>query len=164
MFWLAVWISIRNRVGICDRYFIDENGKNLCRMNTPEYNSFLLFHANLVQCCFLYRRACYEHVGAYDSDYLYAEDWEYWIRISLYFRLKHIPEALYCYRLHRNSLTTDILKSEKQEIAFNNFSSRLRKHYPFRWYLGKFIWRWIKLTSNNHPAVLEHKHCLKLAP
>jgi len=49
----------------------------------------------------------YGAVGLYDPEFIYGEDWEYWIRISKYYRMKHIPQAVYRYRLHQGSMTAN---------------------------------------------------------
>jgi len=86
-----------------DRYLMDEDGTDLGRFDLPDYDPYLLLHTNLVHCCFLYRRECMERAGGYDPEFIYGEDWEYWIRISRDFRMKRVPQALYRYRLHRSS-------------------------------------------------------------
>lgn len=60
---------------------------------------------NCVGACFLYKRQVYDFIGGFDPKYELVEDYEYWIRVSKKFRLKHIPEILYIYGEHRQSLT-----------------------------------------------------------
>lgn len=56
--------------------------------------------------CFLYRRAVYEHLGAYAEDLFLAEDYEYWLRVLLGgHRMVALAEPLYSYRRHERSLT-----------------------------------------------------------
>lgn len=141
-----------------DRYLMDDNGVDILRMNTPGYNKYLLLHVNLVQCCFLYRRECQEKVGGYDPTFLYGEDWEYWIRISRYFSMKHIGVALYRYRMHVKSLTSDLARGNIKGMGFSEFSTRIRKQMPLRWIIGKFLWRSLRLVNKHHPAVIEFNH------
>ena len=55
---------------------------------------------------FLYRRACQEAVGAYDPTLEGAEDWDMWLRIvERYPTTVYVPEVLYYYRLHGDSMT-----------------------------------------------------------
>ena len=146
-----------------DRYFITEEGANLGRFNLPDYDPHLLLHVNTVHCCFLYRRDCMERVGQYDPAFIYGEDWEYWIRISQYYRMKHIPAALYCYRLHKTSMTSDLVRGRARSIGFQEFSARVRRRMPARWYLGKLKWWWIRMTAPQHPAVAERAAWLQAA-
>lgn len=146
-----------------DRYLITDEGTNLGRFNLPDYDSCLLLHVNIVHCCFLYRRECMERVGQYDPEFIYGEDWEYWIRMSQYYRMKHSPVALYCYRLHKSSMTSDLVRGKARSIGFQQFSARIRKRMPARWYLGKLKWWWIRMTVPRHPAVAERAAWIQAA-
>lgn len=55
--------------------------------------------------CFLYRREILEQIGGYSPEAFMAEDYEYWWRISLRFRMRPFHEVLYYYRRHSASLT-----------------------------------------------------------
>jgi glycosyltransferase involved in cell wall biosynthesis len=60
----------------------------------------------LGMCCFLYRRIVYETIGDYDPSAALAEDYDYWLRVRQHFKMRHIDEHLYHYRLHPTSLTS----------------------------------------------------------
>ena len=60
---------------------------------------------NSVGACFLYTRAVYEQIGDYDPRLALVEDYDYWIRVWRRFGMKHLPDDLYFYRYHGNSLT-----------------------------------------------------------
>ncbi len=64
-----------------------------------------LLYTNVVGACFLYRRRVYETVGSYAEDIPLAEDYDYWLRVSLRFRMAALHEDLYCYRHHEQTLT-----------------------------------------------------------
>lgn len=59
---------------------------------------------NSIGACFMYTRMVYETIGDYDPDLFLNEDFDYWMRISRRFRLKHIPQALYYFRRNEESL------------------------------------------------------------
>ena len=60
---------------------------------------------NSVGACFMYTRRVYETVGAYDTELFLVEDYDYFIRIQKAgFRLRHLPEALYYFSRHDDSL------------------------------------------------------------
>ena len=61
---------------------------------------------NTIGPCFLYHRRVMEALGDYDADAELAEDYDYWIRLASRFKLRHVAEPLYYYRLSPNSLTT----------------------------------------------------------
>lgn len=132
-----------------DRYLIDEEGNDLGRFNLPDYDPYLLLHANLVHCCFLYRRECMERVGLYDPAFLGGEDWEYWIRISRFYRMKHLPEALYRYRLHPGSMTGEIVRGTFRGIRYAEFARIMRRRMPVRWWIGKFKWWWLRVSGSS---------------
>jgi glycosyltransferase involved in cell wall biosynthesis len=88
----------------CDERWIGPEGedKYLFRKDGPDQ----LGVYNVVNACFLYRRAVYEAVGEYDPKMALVEDWEYWLRVAKRFPLAHLPGvAPYRYRWHPQSLT-----------------------------------------------------------
>lgn len=62
---------------------------------------------------FMYRRACQEAVGPYDSTLEGAEDWDMWLRLVERYPAVYVPEILYHYRLHAGSMT----ETKRQRIA-----------------------------------------------
>jgi glycosyltransferase involved in cell wall biosynthesis len=82
---------------------IAENGDIICgvRVHPPEK----LAHLNSVNARFLYRRRVYDTIGDYDPALLLAEDYEYWVRAALVFRLQPLHKDLYLKRSHGGSLT-----------------------------------------------------------
>ncbi len=154
---LAQELDADPKVGLvyADRYLMDDDGNDLGRLNLPDYDPHLLLHTNLVHCCFLYRRECVERIGGYDPDFIYAEDWEYWIRISQYWRMKHVPEVLYRYRLHRSSMTTEGVQGRARSLSYAQFADRIRGRMPLRWYIGKLKWWWLRAFRPGHPVVAD---------
>ena len=60
---------------------------------------------NCVGACFLYRRIVHETLNGYREELFLAEDYDFWLRASLAFRLKPLDESLYFYRKHSGPLT-----------------------------------------------------------
>ncbi len=87
-----------------DQRIIDAEGKVLHETAGVEPEA-LEAKARGIGGCFLYRRAVYEAVGEYSEEDALSEDYEYAMRVAQSFRLVHLPQALYSYRLHRRSLT-----------------------------------------------------------
>jgi len=146
-----------------DRFFIDEEGNSLGRFDVPEYDPHLLLHVNLVHCCFLYRRACLDRIGGYDPEFVYGEDWEYWIRMSRYFEMMRVPHALYHYRLHRNSMTSELVKGTAKALGYREFARCIRRRMPVRWTIGKLKWWWLRLNEPEHPAVMAKSNWTRVA-
>jgi GT2 family glycosyltransferase len=63
---------------------------------------------------FLYRRSCAAAVGDYDPALEGAEDWDMWLRIvERYPTTVYVPEILYYYRLHADSMT----RKQQERVA-----------------------------------------------
>ncbi len=67
--------------------------------------------------CFLYTKEVYESIGKYDPETVLAEDYDYWIRISKKFKMYHLSEVLYYYRVHEESLFSQYEKFGDTLIA-----------------------------------------------
>ncbi len=59
---------------------------------------------NYIGASFLYRRSAATAVGNYVSDTFGGEDYDFWLRIHTLFDIGHVPEVLYKYRVHDNTL------------------------------------------------------------
>lgn len=86
-------------------YFAFHNGN----ISTSERINLLepdeLIRLNCVMGCFLYSRKVYEGVGNYNEDMELIEDYDYWVRVSRKFKLRHLNEPLYYYQYHQQSLS-----------------------------------------------------------
>lgn len=151
------------KVGLvyADRYLMDDDGNDLGRFDLPDYDSHLLLHTNLVHCCFLYRRECMEKVGLFDPEFIYGEDWEYWIRISEHYEMKRVSEALYRYRVHRFSMTSELVRGTAHNMAYAEFVRCTRKRMPVRWMIGKLKWNWLRMFHSNHPAIVDRSRWIQ---
>jgi hypothetical protein len=103
-----------------DYWRVGKNDRIISRFNSRPAEE--LVNSNCVGHCFLYRRKVYERVGDYDTQFFMAEDYEYWLRISRYFKMVNISEPLYYYRIHEKSLTD----SEGGFEAIQNSAERAR--------------------------------------
>lgn len=59
---------------------------------------------NFIGASFLYRRDVAWFLGGYSADTFGGEDYDYWLRMSNFFTIGHLPELLYRYRVHENTL------------------------------------------------------------
>jgi hypothetical protein len=136
---------------------IDERGEVLGTARTYEYDPYILMRTNYINASFLYRRACQDAVGYYDPDFLHAEDWEYWLRISRQFKMMHVPEVLYQYRIHKSSLTqTDVYTQARRESAgYRKIREELR-HHRLAWYYSKLRWECLRFRESNKPGFYIH--------
>ena len=86
-----------------DYTYIDDSGKRTGEMKNAEPENIV--RGNMVGACFLYTAEIAKKIGNYDQNLFLAEDYDYWIRIYLNGKLKHLSESLYYYRRHSKSLT-----------------------------------------------------------
>jgi glycosyltransferase involved in cell wall biosynthesis len=131
---------------------IDEQDIVIGAVQTLDFDRYLLMRTNYINACFLYRRACQDAVGLYDPEYIHAEDWEYWLRISRTFDMMHVPQTLYQYRVHGSSLTEmDVLtQADGQSIGYRKLAAEFRAH-PLAWYFSKLKWEWLRLKLGQCP-------------
>lgn len=84
---------------------IDENGNFLqkgdrCRIPYSRdrlLTDFVTFHFRLL------RRDVFDRAGGIDPAFEYAEDYDLCLRLSEITEIYHLPQPLYCYRLHRDN-------------------------------------------------------------
>jgi len=78
----------------------DKDKKELVNLPSPPVFNKI----NPIRACFMYSRKVMEAIGDYDPQKELIEDYDYWIRISKKFPMRHIEEPLYFYRYHPASL------------------------------------------------------------
>jgi glycosyltransferase involved in cell wall biosynthesis len=144
-----------------DFYLMDDSGQDLGRFETVDYDPHWFLYTNLVHCCFMYRRECKERVGGYEPDFIYSEDYEYWIRISRYYSMKRVPQVLYRYRLHKSSMTGEMERGVARDMGWVKFSAQIRRQMPVRWYMHKLKRWWAYLSPTGHPVVRERRAWLR---
>lgn len=131
-----------------DWQIINDMGACVKDIRTLDFDPLLLMRINYINACFLYRREVQEKIGFYNPDYYLVEDWEYWYRISEQYNMLRVPEVLYQYRVHSNSLTKKEVLAKKRwkspgyrklEIDFKRNSGN--------WLLSKFKWEMARLND-----------------
>ena len=86
-----------------DYTLVDEEGSPLGVEPVRPREDLVLY--NCVGPCFLFRRRVLQQLGGYDEAMFLAEDYDFWLRASLEFRLEPLHEPLYFYRRHGGSLS-----------------------------------------------------------
>lgn len=144
------------RVGLvyADWAVIDEQGDVIGEVETLDFDQHLLMRTNYINACFLYRRECQDRLGLYDPQYVQAEDWEYWWRISCSFGVMHVPQVLYQFRVHSSSLTeTEVLAHPGgPPPGYHRLADRFRTR-PWAWYFSKLKWEWLRLKFRGDPRL-----------
>jgi glycosyltransferase involved in cell wall biosynthesis len=152
---LADALDQNPQVGLvyADWEVINERGETQGVVRTLDYDRHLLLKMNYINACFLYRRSCQDKVGFYDPAFLYAEDWEYWLRISRYYKMMRVPQELYQFRVHSKSLTTTQVLSHSKD-SFERYQ-KLIKHFKIRpWtrLYAKLKWEILRLKLGRDPS------------
>lgn len=131
---------------------IDEQDNSLGIVQTLDHNRFLLMRINYINACFLYRRQCQDKLGLYAPEFILAEDWEYWLRISRHFKMMRVPQVLYQYRTHSKSLTEAIVRLQPggHSEGYRKLEKYLRSR-PWAWYYSKLKWEWLRWRVGNEP-------------
>ena len=98
-----------------DDYFVDEADQTLGLVKRGPVER--LSTESCLGGGFLYTRSVYETVGDYCEETFLAEDYDYWLRVATCFNLGHLPQPLYYYRQHPDSLTSRYGQGETIEAA-----------------------------------------------
>jgi len=90
----------------CPGYQTPPGGNLICWPRDPGELNFV--QNNYFGACFLYRAWAGMLVGDYSTSLFGFEDYDYWMRMNVLFRVRHFGErrSLYRYRVHRKSLSS----------------------------------------------------------
>jgi glycosyltransferase involved in cell wall biosynthesis len=121
-----------------DFFLTDHEGRIINRVCNPHYSRRSLLLRNDGNASFLYRRSVMENLGDYDTDLEGAEDWDYWIQMSEITKFVYIPESLYYYKLHGDSMqqaipdtvNESVKKMMGKTLKRYNFNIDMRLLYP----------------------------------
>lgn len=103
----------------CDQNYIDEEGKVIGNNSIGrEKDTSKLYIQDCIGACFMYRSNVIETIGEYDKSMFLVEDYDYWVRLSLKFKIKHIMARPYFYRLHSNSLSENSVTEVRNKKIF----------------------------------------------
>lgn len=84
--------------------FIDSEGKVIGRRKHPN-NMMEIYFKNIISASFMYRREIHEELEGYDETKFLVEDYDFFLRAYEKYKFLYIPEILYSYRKHGESLT-----------------------------------------------------------
>ena len=96
--------------------WVDEQGNITGIHRDQDFTYHHVLVNNPGNCSFMYRRSVQERLGLYDTQLEGAEDWDMWIRMVEKFQVVYVPEVLYYYRLHGDTMT-----ALKQKLITANF-------------------------------------------
>jgi glycosyltransferase involved in cell wall biosynthesis len=77
----------------------------------------MLSEQNVIGASFVYRRSVFNKTGYYSNRTIFAEDYDYWLRIAAHNVVFPIHETLYYYRIHGNTISSQIGKDKVRLAA-----------------------------------------------
>lgn len=88
---------------------IDASGRVSCLIKWPSrlqnLSDLQLLDCHIAHTTVMFRRHIFEQLGAYRSEYLHAEDYDLFLRMSDTYQLDNLPAVLSQYRLHDQQLS-----------------------------------------------------------
>ena len=90
----------------CNYFLVSDQPYSLKLMRLPDLPVDGEHCVNNVGACFLFTRHVLESIGRFDPDAFLSEDYDYWIRVSKRFEMRHLPRPLYFYRAHPASISS----------------------------------------------------------
>jgi glycosyltransferase involved in cell wall biosynthesis len=78
----------------------------------------------------LFRRACYERLGGFSDQIEFAYDWEYWMRIAIYYDVAFLAQPLVKWRIHSGSMTKTCVRNPVVQLREDLAAKRevFRRH------------------------------------
>lgn len=104
-------------VGVGQETFGDYVSRHIFHPN-PSKEAFMAH--NQINCCSLFRKKMWEEIGGYDENMRAGyEDWDFWVRATQAgYTVKTIPECLFYYRKHGDSMVTESTKRHNELHAY----------------------------------------------
>ena len=106
--WLSRLLEESNRTQadiVYSDYTVVNEDENIIQERKTGPESHLVF-SSCIGASFLYRREVFDTLEGFRTDLVLIEDYDFWARALKYgFRWSHIPESLYKYRAHGQSLS-----------------------------------------------------------
>lgn len=124
---MVSFLTIYETIGMvyCDLYYINSKGAITGEFSVGQPSD--LVNGNCIGACFLYRRAVFLRTGNFSNNFVYAEDFDYWLRIATNFKIEPLHEPLYYYRFHDKSLTSTIKKNRIKKSAEKAISNNIAR-------------------------------------
>ena len=124
----------------CGTRLINENGEVIGEKPLVSHRGFVLdklIFTNFLYngSCVLFKKECINKAGIYDESLNRMTDWDFYLRLALYYKFYGINEYLLDYRTHSSTMSSDFQSYEKCGIriiekifSHKAFDKRLLKH------------------------------------
>ena len=107
---------------------IESESSQLVTVKDPEF----LACSNVIGGCFLFHKDVYHKLGGYDEEMFLVEDYHFWLRAFMKFRMMPVHEDLYIYRYHGRSLTSTESDEIKRKVKnlLSEFLPKMSNVHP----------------------------------
>ncbi|MBQ7385548.1 MAG: glycosyltransferase family 2 protein [Ruminococcus sp.] len=141
---------------------IDDDGKEIEYIMVNDNGKNSIVGGNPVGACFLYTRKVYETVGDYNHELILVEDFDYWQRIFMAFKVIAVTDILYNYRMHSGNLTNTMRKDQfninLEKTLLNNVKGFGKLNYLQKYYYYMGLNRCRKnLNAQDNPYKTQYK-------
>jgi hypothetical protein len=116
------FLNQKRNTGLVGTYYttINEKGKDLHAVkpltDSKELKEKMLIKNQYGHGSVMFRAECIEKVGLYREEFMSAQDYDLWLRISEVYDVANIPKPLYKWRLDINSISVN-RKSQQDKYA-----------------------------------------------
>ena len=130
-------------VGVWARV-IDENGKQYDTFKYPqnfsEIKKVLMTLNPIVHGAIMARRGAIIRCGGYNEKFIYAQDYDLWLRLSELGQLQNIPEELYSLRFWPGCASVAHVKTQNEYVAMVRGDAILRRKQHLKQFIKKIFW------------------------
>lgn len=94
----------------------------------PKHHLDLIF-INTVGASFLYKKDVFGRNNGYGEDLFLAEDYHFWLLAVTHSKLTFLDKNIYQYRVHNNSLTSEIQQNKESKLQFKDVINRVYQDF-----------------------------------
>jgi glycosyltransferase involved in cell wall biosynthesis len=125
-----------------------------------EYHKFLLRIFNIISMpAVMFRRSAIKDVGYFDEGSKYIIDWQYWLKLTLFWDVYFIDKKLVSYRIHDRNMIKEISKDHMEdEIKYMQQSLKRdfdKKLLTKQTYFNELVRRSAFYRNHNYPMLLK---------
>ncbi|MBD3201957.1 MAG: glycosyltransferase [Candidatus Lokiarchaeota archaeon] len=97
-----------------NKYIIDENSQIIGYRNYPlsdkEIRKTITIYNPIAQSSVLMRKKVINMIGYYDQKWKFCQDYDYWLRVGRFWKMKNIKTPLIKYRISKNQVKSKSIK------------------------------------------------------
>lgn len=147
---------------------IDAEGKPLGKEKKyTGYNKGYIFYKNLERNCLssatpLVRKEVFEKVGYFNTNFTIGEDWEFWRRVSYYYKFQAVDNVIAYYRHHGMNMTAKGIQDSMERIVLYRKLTKSLLEWGRDRFLKKekkvirdYEWKFYrKILTNHFPSIM----------